>query len=45
MKRSNNRISIRSKKIQSKSDNDIQSKLGDNLYSSFAELNIAEKAI
>ena len=44
MKRSSNRISIRSKRIQSELDNNIQFKLGDNLLSSFAELNIAVKA-
>ena len=44
IKRSNNRTSIRSKRIQSELDNDIQSKLSDNLYSPYAGLNVAVKA-
>ena len=44
MKRSSNRISIDSKKIQSKLDNDIQSKLDNDSHSSFAELNVVIKA-
>ena len=44
MKRSNNRTSIRSEKIQSKLDNDIQSKLSDNLHSPYVELNTVVKA-
>ena len=44
MKRSNNRILTRSKRIQSEFNNDIQSKLDNNLYSSFVELDIVVKA-
>ena len=44
MKRSNNRISIRNKRIQFKLDNDIQSKLDNNFYNSFVELNVVVKA-
>ena len=44
IKRSNNRVSIRSKSIQSEFANNIQSELDNNFYSSFAELNVVVKA-
>ena len=44
MKRNSNRISIRSKGIQSKLDNDILSKLDNNLHSLYARLYVVVKA-
>ena len=44
MKRSSNRISICSKRIQSKLDNDIRSKLVNNLHSLYARLFATVKA-
>ena len=44
IKRSSNRISIRSKNIQSNLNNDIQSKLSNSLRNSYIKLNIAVKA-
>ena len=44
IERSNNRISIRSKNIQSNLNNDIQSKSSNSLRSLYIELNIVVKA-